>query len=333
MKLLAFLFTIFLTSAAAAQYWRALPLENARTAPYAFSHDDKRVISFGSDGRITSFDLKTNTVAEIAPAGERTLPMQLVARPYLLYSKHVDTDHHIFRLKNDGSVPEEDLTPITGMLNSILGQSYSGRYIYYASLQKSRDKTDFYRYDAQQNISELVLANDKNYKVHAWSRDQKRLLVENPATHELVIVDITTTDRFPIYTPLAGRHIVQAGWTADNKNILALERSGVGMELRSIPMTTTTSISEDIKIIKEGNFTSFDLSPNGKYLMLLAPSGTELQEEIYDLATMKPLALPPGAKDFVFNAKETLALYHTEGDNKLYLYDIAKQSPRELVAK
>jgi Tol biopolymer transport system component len=331
MKTTVLLISFLTTSTAFAQFWRALPVTNPSVTPYAFAHDDKRVLTFEADGRITAFDLKTSAATELAQPSERKLLIQLIARPYLLYSKNVDGDHHIFRLKNDGLAPEEDITPLDGTLNSILGQSYTGRYIYYASFQKSRNKTDFYRYDAQQNISELVLANDKDYKVHAWSRDQKRLLVENPQTKELTIVDITSTDRFPLYTPMGENTIVQAGWTADNKSILVLEHSAKGTELRAIAMTSPTSIGEDIKVLKEGDIASFDLSSSGKYLYLTSASNVET---LYDLATMTPIAFPEGAKGIVFNARESLALYHTAGgEKKLFLYDIAKQSARELVAK
>jgi hypothetical protein len=333
MKTLSFILTLFLAANASAQYWRALPLTNAATQPYTFSHDDKRIFTFESDGRVISYDLKTNGSLVLAPASERKLAMQLLARPYLMYSKNLDSGHYIYRMKTDGMTPEENLTPLAGTLNSILGQSFNGRYVYYASFQKSRSKTDYYRYDAQQNISELVLANDKNYKVHAWSRDQKRLLVEDPATQELTVVDITTTTRYPLYKPMAGKHLMQAGWTADNKNILVLEHADKGMELRTIPMTSPTTIGEDIKIIKEGDFASFDLSPNGKYLELTVAGANGPTETFYDLATMTPLPLPAEAKGIVFNARETLALYHTAGDNKLFLYDIAKQTSRELAAK
>jgi Tol biopolymer transport system component len=324
---LSLIFLCSLTVLSKAQYWRTIhPSE--KLPLYTFSFDDKRIITFEADGRITAFDLKTSTSSEIAIAADRRLAMQLMARPYLLYSKNVDLDHHIFRLKLDGISTEEDVTPVTGTLNTILGQSYTGRYIYYSSFQKSRNKTDFYRYDAQQNISELVLANDKNFTVHAWSRDQKRLLVENPATKELIIVDVTSTDRFPIYTPLGAKHIVSAGWSPDNKEILVLEHSDAGAELRRIPMTSTTTVGENIQVIKEGNISSYNLSPTGKYITL---SDGE-KDSIYEFATMAPLILPEGAKTVVFNARETLALYHTTTGAK-FLYDIAKQTSRELVAK
>ena len=334
MKTLSFILTLFLAANASAQYWRALPVTNAATQPYTFSHDDKRIFTFEPDGRIVSFELKTSAVTDLAPAAERKLGMQLLARPYLMYSRNVDSDHYIYRLKNDGLTPEENLTPQAGTLNSILGQSFNGRYVYYASFQRSRNKTDYFRYDAQQNISELVLANDKNYKVHAWSRDQKRLLVEDPATQELTVVDITTTTRYPLYRPMDGKKLVQAGWTADNKSVLVLEQANMRMELRAIPMTSPTSVGEDIKILKEGNFASFDLSPNGKYLQLTSLSSGQPIDTFYDLATMTPLLFPEGAKGIVFNARETLALYHlASGEKKLFLYDIAKQSSRELAAK
>lgn len=334
MKILSFILTLTFASTAFGQYWRALSLQEEALAPYTFAHDDKRVITFEGDGSIKTFDLKTSAVTHLASAEERKLAMQLMARPYLLYSKNINDDHHIFRLKNDGMVPEEDVTPEAGTVNSILGQSYTGRYIYYASYQKSRKKTDFFRYDAQQNVSELVLANDKNYRVNAWSRDQKRLIVSDASLTELTIIDITSTERYPIYKSMNGNHIVQAGWSADNKSILILEKTSSGMQLRQAPMTSTTTVSEEINILKEGIFTSYDISPNGKYLYLITGTGLGRKEEIYDIATMTQVAFPAEARGIVFNQKETLALYHTAtGERKLFLYDMGKQTSKELVAK
>jgi WD40 repeat protein len=193
----------------------------------------------------------------------------------------------------------------------------------------NKEKTDYYRYDISQNISETVLANDKGYKVLAWSRDQERLLCQDPKTSEVLIFDIQTLERKSLYSAISPRKVLSAAFTPDNKQLYILETDGTKNELRSVPMTSPTEIGEDIKVIDESGTNRFVFSTNGKFLFLYKSGGLTIKELATGAEYMPPIA---SAVDAITNPRENWLLLTKESPNGkvVQLIDVGKKTSVDL---
>ncbi len=229
-------------------------------------------------------------------------------------------DYHLYRIADDGSGAAQDITPSTeGVTNVIIGASYNGRYVYYTSNSTNRDKLDVYRYDTQQNTSEDVFPNDKDYVALAWSRDQTKLLMQSPSAGQLSIYDMETTERDPVSLPNSDQ-LIEAILQPVSQDLIVLTRAGNATSEHTRPFaggawTTVPSAGTDW----------IDFSPSGIYEILR--SGTKWG--ILDQKSREPLTLPAGATPLSFAPKETMVLYSlpgTGGGSELYLYDIPKKS-------
>ena len=178
---------------AKAQYWGVQPLSSDTTSLNAFfSNDDKRVMYLGKAAsgfaNIYAYDLKATGSTQITDVSDGSIVKfyQVPNKPLLIYMKASagkPTDYHLYKIANIPKGAPEDLTPTKeGVSNIMLGASYNGRYVYYSSNKSNFTKTDFYRYDIAQNISELVFANDKNYELMSWTKDQNLVLLKEPLT-------------------------------------------------------------------------------------------------------------------------------------------------------
>jgi hypothetical protein len=235
-----------------------------------------------------------------------------------------DTDYHLYRINDDGSGDPLDLTPSgPGTHNTIIGESYNGRYIYYTANKESLTKLDCYRYDVQQNVSELVFPNDKDYKVLAWSRDNTKLLMEDPTTEQVSLFDIVSTDFQKLAVPAAGSHFVEALLSPDNHQLGVLESTGGSVQEK---WTDVGSSSWNTALTTASRI---DFSANGKFKIATTATGAIVSEA----ATKQPVGLPDDARDVAVTPKEGLIAY-VESNNgnilKLELYDVNKKTTTEL---
>jgi hypothetical protein len=177
-----------------------------------------------------------------------------------------------------------------------------------------------------QNISELAFANDKGYLLEAWSRDQKRTLMQDTANAKLFISDVETTERFPLYQAPAGRTIRAAMWTPDNKQILVLEGSGTTNELKVMDMASPTTLGTSMKTLDSGNITTIAASINGRCFIETKDGVLAVNDYQGQNITMLPNAV-----DVATNAKETLMLQAQRGTEgvKLRIYDMNKKTSAE----
>ncbi len=342
-KKLALATTLFalgiLAQNSSAQYWYKLQKAdvNDRSLSPSFSNDEKKVFYIAPNAsgvkNVFSVDLKGGAPVEVTTS---TTPivrlMHVNGKPMIIYMKALSptsTDYHIFRANNNNT-DELDLTPDgEGVRNDIIGSSFNGRYVYYSSNKNNKSKTDFYRYDIPQNLSELIFANDKDFDLIAWSRDQKRLLMQDPSTTQVWNYDINSTDRNQLYVPVSPKKVKQAMLAADNKQLYILETDGSKNELRSMTMASLTETGDVVKPIESG-ILSADISVNGKYIITKDESHAVLK----DAATLAEVYRPTEAiLDIQTNTKETLVLQtiYTNGGRALQLYDIAKKTTTNLV--
>lgn len=334
MKTTCFLIAFLLVhTLAQAQYWQTLPTPTTDKGISAyFSQDDKKIFYVAPNANginnVMSYELKgaiTSEVTKYETPVLRAIPV--LSRPNLIVMKGSGSgDIHLYRIKNDGS-EELDITPSAAGINyELLGSSYNGKYIYYSRIGK---KTDYFRYDASQNMSETVLPNDKDFKLLSWSRDQQRVLLQEPKTSEVLIYTIETTERNQLYMPISGKKVATACFSADNKQLFVLESGDGKTELRSVNMSSPSTIGEQVNPIDGGSPSRYDVSTNGKFIFVYKQGLVTVK----DAATFADVLSASDIVGVISNAKETLLLLTKEsaGTKTIQLYDIAKKTTVDIV--
>jgi Tol biopolymer transport system component len=336
--------SILFPSLGYAQFWHVFPpLAKEKSMSVGFSNDEKKVFYLSNDGGVAN--IWSVTIADKYGriiAGPNNPPMQvtkftdrgivrmfhLLNFPEILYMRLTNNgkDYHIYRIKDDGTGEPQDLTSGgDGVTSEIIGASYNGRFVYYTENAVNHDKVDTYRYDTQQFTTDLVFPNDKDYRVLAWSRDHGRLLVEDPHAGDLLMFDISSTDRAPLLKPANGPFI-DALMDPTNHKLIVVEKEGDQNVEREIDLDSKVS-----NIIATGNINWVDYSPNGKYEVVDNGGIWSIKE----VASGAEVMLPAGAHSIEIAPKETMLLYTiAQGNNgsKLFLYDIGKKASIELAA-
>lgn len=333
MKTICFLISFLLVSTLVqAQYWQTLPnpSEDKGISTY-FSQDDKKIFYIAPNENVVknvmSYELKGAITSEVTKYGSPVLrAIPVLSRPNLIIMKASESgDIHLYRIKNDGS-EELDITPsAAGTNHELLGSSYNGKYIYYSRIGK---KTDYFRYDASQNISETILPNDKDFKLLAWSRDQQRILLQEPRTSEVLIYTIETTERNQLYMPVSGKRVAAACFSADNKQLFVLESGDGKTELRSVNMSSPSTIGEQVKPLDDSP-NRYDVSTNGKFIFVYKQGLVTVK----DAVTFADVFSASDIVEVISNPKETLLLLTKEstGGKTIQLYDIAKKTTVDIV--
>ena len=333
------LIIVFISQSSHAQYWHRLPKVEAcdRSLSPGFSNDEKKVFYIAPDSlgikNVFAVDLKGGAPMQITRSATPVVRlMHVYGRPLIIYMKAVGkgtTDYHLYRANNNGT-DELDLTPTgEGVRNEMLGSSFNGRFMYYAANKQNKAKIDYFGYDILQNLSETVFVNEKDADLLAWSRDQKRLIMQDPATTTVWNYDINSTDRNQLYAPIAPKKVKQAMLSADNKTLYVLEADGANTELRSIKMTSPTEIGDEVVPIAAG-IATIDISVNGKFLITTKGDHTTMR----DLTTLEAVYSPADPIiDLQTNSKETLVLQtvSTANGRSLQVYDLAKKTTVTLV--
>jgi hypothetical protein len=335
-----------------AQFWHALPpVDTNHTIGACFSNDEKKVFYLSKDvGGIANIWGMTvadkyariitgpaNPPAQITKFSDRSIVrfFHLLNRAEILYMRLADDgkDYHIYKINDDGSGQPEDLTPGgDGVMSEIIGASYNGKFVYYTNNKVTRDKVDVYRYDTQQFTSDLVFPNDKDYKAIAWTRDQKKLLMEDSSNRSYMIYDIETTERTPIDIP-SDKNITSVG--LDPRDSL----SSTGYKLQMLGFRFYPNQNEKVDTIKMKNMMmksafEIDYSANCKYTMSRI-NGTSGSWCVKEATTGTCLSLPEGGHPLTIAPKETMLVYSLPSPSpgnasKIFLYDIAKNSSTEL---
>ncbi len=293
MKTIKFVFSFFLlfvfANSVHAQYWSVWQKKHNITL--GLSSDEKWAFFIQKNDagidNIYKVELKTNAVTPVTNFTERPVLSGIVLfgkSPAVVYSRAASTkgdDVHLYRINVLTTDPPVDFTPKDcSSSKKILGMADNGRYVYYLSDRGAGSKIDTYRYDATQYITELALANDKDYWTLAWSHDQTQLLLLDLAKQTLYRYSIESTDK---------------------------------------QVTDTNDVAfKGFKLSNKGN-----LSLNQKYVHI-----PRHDERIIELATNTQLPLPEDAYDLIIGPKEASVLF--ANDRKLYLYDIAKKTSKEI---
>ncbi len=317
-----------------AQYWTASPFTSGEHSHWiTFSNDDKRVY-YISGGAIYGIDLKKkDSVLQIVPKADAPVVrmMHIFGKPQILFmraSAAHPTDYHLYRMTDDGKTPAEDLTPSgEGVQNIMLGMAYNGRYLYYSSNKRNSAKNDYYRYDILQNMSELIVSNDKQYELMGWARDQMMVLLKEPSTSKLKAMDIQTTEQFPFYTP-SGTMVKAAGWSPDAKQLLVVEEVADGTTAKLLPMTSVTSVGSTGQDLDKGAISRYEFSVNGKYIFETKSGALSVKEA----ASKTEVPIPQGTSEIAVNGKETLflALVGQGTAQKLQVMDAAKKTVTDI---
>jgi hypothetical protein len=311
-----------------AQYWSALPPVDPKSANFTgFSNDEKRVYFLSKQSGVDNIwmvPVKGGQPTQVTKFTDNGVvrAFHLLTHPYLIIERPTSAkgDFHIYKLKDDGTGDLQELTKTgAGVWNDLAGMSYNGRYVYYRSNQANHEKTDLWRYDADQYTIEDVFPNDKDYVVHAWSRDHGRLLVESPNSGELTIIDIVSTEHTPLLKPDAP--FKTSMWDPMNHSLFYIDAAG---NLKATDMATgQPSMAAPDKTVSSG-VESFEFSTNGSYVIEKNTAGWR----VFNASSGTSLELPQGAVPLTIAPRETQLLY-TIGP-KLYLYDISKKSSTEL---
>jgi hypothetical protein len=330
MKKILILACLFAISSARAQYWHVMPYSaTEHTVNAGFSTEDKKGnyrIYFLDNGNIFGLDPKkdsTYQVTQALPGNPVVRMIHLLGKNDIVYMQGQvgnATDYHLYRIADSGSAAE-DLTPTKlGVQNIMLGASYNGRYIYYSSNKTNLAKTDYYRYDIAQNISEIVFANTKQLELMGWSRDQNLVLIKDPTIQKLFGSDVQTTERYNFYT--ASQKILMAEWSVDGKQLLVLEEGSGGTELKALPVTSLTSVGTTSQTITSG-ISTIDFSNNGKY-SIETKAGVMT---VKDAATGAEIYTSPNLVEMSTSQKETqlLLVERTAGGKKMKLFDPVKK--------
>lgn len=334
MKTIGSLFAFLLACTSVhAQYWQTLPSssEDKGVSAY-FSQDDKKIFYIAPNANgvknVMSYELKgavTSEVTKYETPVLRVIPV--LSRANIIIMKASESGNiHLYRIKNDGSEELDITTSKAGISYELLGTSYNGKYVYYSA---KGTKTDYYRYDASQNISEVILPNDKDFKLLAWSRDQQRILLQEPKTSEVLIYTIETTERNQLYMPISGKKVASVCFSGDNKQLFVLETGDGKTELRSVNMSSPSTIGEQVKPVDDILPTRFDVSTNGKFIFVYKQGLMVVK----DAATFADVLSASDITEVIANPKETFLLLTKEssGIKTIQLYDIAKKTTADIV--
>jgi WD40 repeat protein len=318
-----------------AQYWSALPPVSANSAyDVSFSQDEKFVYYLSSESGMANVwrvPVKGGASQQITKFADAPVvrAMHMLGRPFVVYMRGNaagDTNYHLYRSTDDGTGSTIDLTPFgAGVRSTMLGASYNGQFIYYTANKENLAKLDVYRYDNNQNLSQLDLPNDKDYKVMAWSRDHAKLLVQDPKDESLSFFDIETSDRQPLVVPATGEHFSQALITSDNHGIILVKQTAAGAQVVHADIGSSTWTNDE-----SGDVMRVDLSANGKYRIIVHLNGTIT---VQNSSTKEPVALGGVPIAMGIAAKENLIAYVTRdagGVKRLSLYNVEKKTTVEL---
>ena len=315
-----------------AQYWSRW--QKTHNVTVGISSDDKWAFFIKKEAsgaeNIYKVDLKTTTVTPVTNFvdGHIERAIVLFGKPSIVYARAVSSkgdDVHLFRINTLTNDAPLDLTPGEGTTSKkIIGLSYNGRYVYYTSDKGPNTKTDTYRYDTQQYILELALANDKDYQTLCWSRDQTHLLIRDPKSSEILNYSIESTNRDKIDIAAAFPEVKTLFYDPMNTKyyFIGNERTLLSCKIGAANPTENEAILSTEKIDQ------INLSLNGKYLHVI----TGEEEKVVDKTTSQALQLPNGAFDLMVSPKETSVLYVAIDATgmKFFVYDIVKKTSKEL---
>jgi hypothetical protein len=281
---------------------------------------------------IYKIELKTNAVTPVTNFNERPVLSGIVifGKPAVVYARANSAkgdDIHLYRINVLTTDPPVDFTPGDGSSSKkIIGMAYNGRYVYYTADKGANTKTDTYRYDTQQYITELALANDKDYKTLCWSRDQTHLLLRDPKTLDVYSYSIETTDKQKLQLPYSGDDLKSVFYDPMNTSYYLINEH----EQLSLCKVGAVSASDAQPVPNATDVSYAELSLNGKYIHSIVHDA----EKIMDNATHTYLDLSALAFDMIVGPKETMVYYaYSEGtDIKLFLYDIAKKTAKEIAS-
>ncbi len=332
-KILFSLLLLFAFSHSAnAQYWSRW--YKPHNVTIGFSADEKWAFfiqknAVGIDN-IFKVEMKTNAVTPVTDFNERPVlsAIAIFGKPAVVFARATTTkgdEIHLYRVNVLTADEPVDFTPTSGPSNkTIIGMAYNGRYVYYLSDKGPNSKTDTYRYDATQYITELALANDKDYKTLCWSRDQTHLLIRDPKTLTVFSYSIETTDKQKVELPFDGDDLKTVFYDPMNTSFYMINK-GNQLALSKITASGTSDVETGAYY---SGIDGAELSLNGKYIH----TSTNGAEKVMDNVSHTFLDLPQGGYDMVIGPKESSVLY-TSTDAlgvKLFVYDIAKKTSKEL---
>lgn len=333
--ILFFLCLQFVVSAnsAHAQYWSVW--ERTHSITIGLSSDEKWAFFMQKNeagiANIYKIELKTNAVTPVTNFTERPVQSAIALfgkQPAVVYSRAASTkgdDTHLYRINVLATDPPVDFTPKDGSSSKkILGLAYNGRYVYYLSDKGAGSKTDIYRYDAAQYIIELAFANDKEYVPLCWSRDQTHMLLRDPKTLDVYNYSIENTNKVKIDLPFTGSDLKTVFYDPMNTGYYMINEH----DKLSTCKLGATEKSEAEKIAELKEVHTANLSLYGKYIHV----DDGKSEKVFDTSSHSFIDLPADGYDLVIGPKEASVLFaNTEGGiRKLYLYDIAKKTTKEL---
>ncbi len=333
--------TSFFIVPVAAQFWHVLPpISDSDAISAGFSNDQKKVFFIRRDVGVANVWSTVimdkyggiiagpkNPLVQVTKFTDRGVVrfFHLLNRPEILFMRSIENgkDFHIYRMKDDGSEPAQDLTPGgDGVTNTIIGSSYDGRYVYYTNNAMHQDKLDVYRYDTHQFTSDLIFPNDKDYEVLAWTRDQNKLLVEDPSDSSLMMYNIETTDRTPLKIP-PGASISSLSIDPNDSGC----SDGYKLDFLTMKVYPGSNGSFDPSSLnnkfRDGLFYN-DYSTDGHFSIF----HNHGECSVRNAKSHECLPLPNSCHAVAISTKETLVLYLDS--SKLFLYDIAKNVSTEL---
>jgi Tol biopolymer transport system component len=331
-----FIFVLFFLSCTVsvrAQYWGVW--QKTHNITLGLSQDEKWVFFLQkNEAGITNIyriELKTNAVTPVTNFTDRPVLSGIVLfgkLPAVVYARAASAkgdDIHLYRINIMTTDPPVDFTPKDATSSKqIIGLAYNGRYVYYYSDKGPGSHKDTYRYDTQQYIIEQAFPNDKDYETLCWDREQTHLLLRDPRTLDVYNYNIETTDRQKIDLPFVGNELKTAFYDPMNTSFYLINK---GNQLARSKITAGGT--SDVEMVASwSGINMAELSLNGKYMHVII----EKSEKIMDMTTNGYLELPGGSFDFIISPKETSVLFVNKdaGKDKLYLYDIAKKTSKEL---
>ncbi|MDP4237672.1 MAG: hypothetical protein Q8919_14610 [Bacteroidota bacterium] len=322
----------FFSLTAHAQYWsvwhktgnNALGLSSDEKWAFFIQKNDAGI------DNIYKVELKTNTVSPVTNFMERPVLSGIVlfGKPAVVYARASTAkgdDIHLYRINVTTTDPPVDFTPKEGpSTRKILGMAANGSYVYYLADRGPGSKTDTYRYDAAQYITELAFANDKDFETLCWSKDQTHLLLRDPKLGVVYNYSIETTDKQKLDLPFAGDELKTAFYDPPNTSIYLINK---GNQLTKSKITSAGTSDVETGPNWAGVMNA-NLSLNAKYFHLVM----DKSEKVLDNSSRAFVEIPAGAYDEVVGPKELSVLYVMNDGvaKKLYLYDIAKKAAKEL---
>lgn len=235
--------------------------------------------------------------------------------------------HHLYLRAADGTVT--DLTPGEGLKAQFLQWSHDDTSFFVGSNERDDRFFDVYEYSVDTLERELFYQNDEGLQFGGISPDGRYVALVKPystSDSDVFLLDRQSGDLTNLTEHSAESGGFEAndssGFSPDGRHLLL--ETDRGHEF-SYLVAYDLATGERRELVKtEWDVLGADYSKNGKYLAVWVNADARTEIQVYEAATMEPVALPE------LPEAEITGVVFSKDESKLAFYGSTARSPRDV---